>query len=724
MGTVGAMGGTRGTSGTGGAADPHQPAGARLCGEALVATLTAPRSVVVVGASPDPDSYASKPLEFLRRYGYAGRMLAVNPRYGDIAGVPCLPTVAALEPGTVDVAMVTLPADKVAQSLRELDAAGVRAAITIAGGFDGGGGAARAALRAAVAGLALRVIGPNCIGVVNPRANTYLTFSREIGRGRPRAGSIALVTQSGAVGNALLIGLLRRGAGLAHWITSGDEVDTGTLELVAGLLHDPAVRGVGVFFEGMTDLAWLPAVRAAIAATGKPVYVLKGATTDAGRAAAAGHTGRVVGAADAARAVMQAAGMTLVPSAAHLTDALVALDVLRGRPGGRVGVLSVSGGFGVMAGDAVRQSAHLSMAPVVADARLPRLVGGRVHAVANPLDVAGSKPAVFADWIKGFASSATCDLTVAVNATMLNPDAELADAMLARAADEPVVLVPFTDVEAIQGELAERLAAQRIAVMPTVERAIAALDGLPLIGGDDGAGATAAAQADEHADTHADNHADNHADAGVLGLEAAVACLPELPWAPFACAGSLVAAREQAARLGTPLVVKVAGRTLQHRSEAGGVRLGVGLAGLDAAWTAIAAVAAAHGDAVLLQRQAAGGLEVLVAVLRDPELGPLALVRPGGIFTELLSGDVVLWSGWSADERAAALANSVVGRLAQRYRGGPAYDLAALADLIERLLAACVARNFAFIELNPMLVGEHSVTLVDALLRPAGAGTD
>lgn len=253
----------------------------------------------------------------------------------------------------------------------------------------------------------MRVIGPNCIGVVDTRSSTYLIFSREIGRGAPRPGSIALVTQSGAVGSAVLIGLLRRGGGLAHWVTSGDEVDAGTLELVAGLLRDPGVRGIGVFFEGITDLAWLPAVREAIAAIGKPVYVLKGATTDAGRLAAAGHTGRVVGSAEAARAVMREAGMTLVPTAAHLTDALIALDVLRGLPGPRVGVLSISGAFGVMAGDAVRQSERLTMAPVADDPALQVLVGGREHEVANPLDVAGSKPAVRARAMPSVASRIT-----------------------------------------------------------------------------------------------------------------------------------------------------------------------------------------------------------------------------------------------------------------------------------------------------------------------------
>jgi acyl-CoA synthetase (NDP forming) len=674
--------------------------GTRLSGAALVNLLSSPKSVVIVGASPDPESYASKPIAFLRRYGYAGRILAVNPKYEEIDGVPCLPAIADIEQDSVDVAMVTLPAAKVRQALPELARVGVKAAIVIAGGFDADGGKEREELRAAVRDLPMRVIGPNCIGVVNTQSSTYLTFSREIGRGKPRQGSIALVTQSGAIGNSLLISLLRRGAGISHWITSGDEVDVGSLELISGLLRDDSVRAVGVFLEGMTDLDWLANVALGIRETGKTVYVLKGAQTDAGRSAAAGHTGRVVGASEATLAVLRAAGMTLVPTMAHLADALIALDVLRGLSGPRIAVASISGGCGVMAADAIRNSAHLRLADVASDTTLRALIGGRVSSVQNPLDVAGSKTSVFADWIKGFAASPTTDVVVAIQATMLNPDELLVQEMIARAAGEPVVLVPFTDSEAIQGELAERLARHRIAVMPTIERAISALDVLPIQ-------CTSVLPA-----------AEVQLASPLLGLEEAVLLLPELPWAPMAAVTTEQDGRDKADGFGYPVVIKLAGRAVHHRSESGGVAVGVSRESFGAAFARIAGVAAAAQDVILVQKQISGGMEVMVSAMRDAELGAVVSVHPGGIFTELMDGTAIIWSGWDAVRRRQMLTDSVVGRLLLGYRGGPVFDIESLATVIDQLLAAIKCEKLDFIELNPVIVGPGSAYLVDALVRP------
>ena len=676
------------------------PTGTRLSGAGLIRVLSSPKSVVIVGASPDPESYASKPIAFLRRYGFAGRILAVNPKYGEVDGVRCVPTIADIEPDSVDVAMVTLPAEKVRQALLELAQVGVKAAITIAGGFDSDGGKEREQLRAAVRGLPMRVIGPNCIGVVNVQSSTYLCFSREIGRGKPRQGSIALVTQSGAIGNSLLISLLRRGAGISHWITSGDEVDVGALELISGLLRDDTVRGVGVFLEGMTDLHWLDDVAKGIRETGKAVYVLKGAQTDAGRSAASGHTGRVVGASEATLAVLRAAGMTLVPTMAHLADALIALDVLRGLSGPRIAVASISGGCGVMAADAIRNSAHLRLADVTADTALRRLIGGRVSSIHNPLDVAGSKTSVFADWIKGFAASPTTDVVLAIQSTMLNPDEILVREMVERSAGEPVVLVPFTDSEAIQGELAERLARHRITVMPTIERAISALDSLPI----DCKGAVPAVEA--------------HAASDLQGLEKALVLLPDLPWAPSAVVTAEQDGRAKADVFGYPVVIKVAGRALHHRSEAGGVAVGVTSEEFSAAFARIAGVASAAGDVVLIQKQIPGAMEIMVSATSDAELGAVAVVRPGGIFTELMDGNAIIWSGWDAGQRREMLTASVVGRLLLGYRGGSVYDIEGLSTVIDQLLAAIKCEKLDFIELNPVIVGPNSIHLVDALVRP------
>ena len=674
-------------------------------GEELVRLLGAPESVVVVGASSRLESTSGRPLAYLTKYGYAGRISVINPRHAEIAGIPTLPSIDALEQGAAEVAIVNLPAAAVPAAVAELDRAGVKAAIVIASGFEGEDSAPRRELLDVLASSRIRLIGPNCVGTLASDSATYLTFSSVLQRANPRRGSIGMVTQSGALGNSLLLSLLRRGAGVSRWVSTGDELSVGAFELVAGMLRSEEVRGVGLFLEGVTDLEWMPRVSEAIRDTGKPVFVMKAARTDLGRLAASGHTGRVVGSSDVSTAFLEQAGITELQDLDRLADALIALDVLGAVPGPETAVVSVSGASAVVAADRVRLSPTLRLADLSAgEVRLREAIDDRVH-ITNPLDVPViDETRVFTDAVKALADDPAVDCVVAVESSLAHVEEELVDQLVARSGGAPVVITYLSSDDPLSEPAIERLATASIAVIPTPERAVEALAALSP------APARSPGQDEDGAAPKG----------GVGGLEA-VASLrsaDRLPWARWEVVDTADDAAEFALTVGEPIVLKAAGRKLLHRSDVGAVRTGVNAATMAEDFEAVREISARHGDVVMAQAQAPGGFELLLAAIRDPEFGPVVFLRPGGVLAEMLDKQVVLAAAWSPEALRERLARSEVGALMDGYRGGTRYDLDAVSRLVGDVLDVMAANEVDFIEMNPVLVHERGLSIVDAI----GAG--
>lgn len=672
-------------------------------GADLVSLLTGARSVAIIGASTKPGTYPHRAMTYMRDYGFTGRLELVNPNRDEIEGLQCRQSIAELADNPVDLALVATAAEHVIESVAELAGIGVKSAIIIAAGL---GADAKAELAEIGERSGMRIIGPNCIGVVSTRENVYPSFAATLKDGVPKRGRVALVTQSGAMGNALMVSLLRRGAGIAHWFTTGDEVNTGALELVAGLLAQDDVDAVGVFFEGMGDRQWLPAVREAIERTGKKVYVVKGAQTAAGRSAAAGHTGRVVGSGAASVSVMQEAGIDVLPTMSQLADTLVMTDLLGRLPGGRTAVVTVSGGCGVLAADAIVRSGTLVLSDLDHDPVLESRIGGRVHGIANPLDVAGSPSEIFADWANTIAERASTDLVIAIEANIMNDEQVLARELHRPADGTPIILVPFAEEDPISSDVVLKLAEKGIPVMPSADRAIAAAATMVPTG------AGNPALRDEVQGPL------GQVDEGVFGLEEAVGlCGEDLPWVPWAVVDSVADVHGFAESHGFPVVLKAAGRTLQHRSESGAVMVGVTESDLEKRFADLESITVAAGDAIIVQQQASAVSEIMISAMADPELGSLVIVRPGGVLTELIDGNLILWGGWDAEQRASALRRSIVGTLLSGYRGGPVIDLGPLGQLVERLIHILDDGRASFVEFNPVMVGEEGIRLVDALVK-------
>lgn len=670
-------------------------------GSDLVRLLAKPARVAVIGASQNPSKPAGRPLDYMRRYGFTGQIIPVTSRTASIAGIPTVARVTDLEPDSVDVAVITLPAGLVLDALRQAEQVGVRVAIVIASGFEDRDSSIRRELDEFVLSSSMRIVGPNCLGSLAVPHSAYLTFSSVVANLRPLAGRIGLVTQSGALGNSLLMTLIRRQVGLAHWISTGDEVSIGVLELVAGMLESQDIDAVGLFLEGITDLAWLPKVEQALRSSDKRLFFLKAANSPDGGAAAAGHTGRLVGSADACRAVLCEIGAHEVETVGELADVLAVASIrpdLLTRGDVAVGVVTVSGASGVMAADRVGRSPNLHMAQVSTDRSGPlgRLLGPAINP-ANPLDIATlDDTTVFTSAIAAVAEAEVCDVMVVVESGLAH-DREVLARELSRPLPVPLLLTSLSEDDLVPPEAVATLAAAGVPYLPTVMRAVDALSRCV----QDKAEATV-------------SDARHHAD--VIGIEAVWQAAPvKFPWARWRIVADLDSARAAAAEFGLPLVIKAAGRSIQHRSELHAVGIARDDAAVETTYRRLAQIVDRAGDALIAQ-QFSTGFELMISAVRDVELSEVAFIRLGGVLAEKLTLQTVIWHGWPAERRLSVLAHSAIGELLQGYRGGPAYDLAAVNDVVSMALDL-VRSDFQLLELNPVMVRESGAFVVDAIAQ-------
>lgn len=314
--------------------------------------LLRPGSIAILGASEDFVKINGRPLKFLLDKGYAGRIFPVNPKYEKLAGLRCYPSVGTIaEP--VDLAIVAVPAAAVMESLRQCVAAGVGSAVVFSSGFGETGDAGRE-LERAVAELArrsgLRLCGPNTLGFMNTFDRVLATFS-QAGDGETPPGPIGFVTQSGAFGTAIFALARQRGLSLGYFVNSGNEADVDFGDLLGYVLEDPRIRVIAGYIEGLKDGRKLLAAAGRALELGKPIVMAKVARSRAGARAAASHTGSLAGADRVYDGVFRQTGIVRARNDEHLLDLVAAFTSCPLPSGGGVGVVTQSGGAGVLMAD-------------------------------------------------------------------------------------------------------------------------------------------------------------------------------------------------------------------------------------------------------------------------------------------------------------------------------------------------------------------------------------
>ncbi len=691
--------------------------------------LIHPRSIAIVGASAELSKINGRPLKFLLEKGYAGRILPVNPKYPQIAGLPCSPDIASL-PEAADLAIVAVPAREVLASIDALGRRGVRAAVVFSSGF-GETGPEGLQLEQAVVDCARRhgmvLCGPNCLGFVNAFDKVYATFS-QYADGETGPGPIAFVTQSGAFGTAIAALARQRGLGLGYFINTGNQADLDFSELMDSVIDDPRIRVAAGYLEGLEDGAALIRLAQRCQALGKPLVLTKVGRMASGQRAAASHTGALAVADTVFDAVIRQYGVLRARNEEQMLDMLQALAQPRPARGNGLGIATQSGGAGVMMADRAEE-VGLSM-PELGEATRARLaeVMPAFGSAGNPVDVTGqfvARPELLTESVVALLGDPAVhigivwlQLMTAHVDTLVRIFCEIRDR-----SDKPF----FVCWVAAPAEALRRLNAEGIVVFSAGERAVEAAAALarhgqfrrrlPLA-------VDAAVLAGVPRDLHD----------GVQPSVQATAWLSAagVPMAPVALARDEDDAVALWRAIGSAVALKIESPDITHKTEVGGVVLklndeaGVRAAHRDLLARASLAAPAARLDGVLVQRMSAGHLELVVGAQRDPVFGMVVMVGLGGVLVEVLKDVSFRHAPFDTDEALAMLAELRMGAVLDGVRGQPGVDRAQLAGLLSRLShwVAAMQPWLAELDLNPVLVGASGPQGVDCVMVFRQQGED
>jgi acyl-CoA synthetase (NDP forming) len=678
-----------------------------------------PRSIAIIGAAPDPTKIRGAIQHMVISNNYSGSVYPVNPSHRVINGVPCHAKITEID-AVIDLAVVVLPARLVPESLESCAAAGVPNAIIISSGFAEEG---NTGLQDRIAGIAartgMRICGPNAEGFYNALDGVAVTFSPTVA---PASGPqlpvmagkpIGVVAQSGGMGFALY----HRGRALAlpfsHIISTGNEVDLTAADFFAHLVDDERTGVILLVLESIRDPTRFRAAAACAQAIGKPVIAVKMGRSEAGIRATASHTASMAGWHTAYRTAFRHYGILEATDPDEAVAMAAALATAPRAAGTRVAVVTLSGGAGAWAADALA-AAGLQLPELPADLQadiatlLPSYGTAR-----NPVDVTAQAVrdgGLYQSIEKLLAADAVDQVFAVLSLASETRTSLSADELRALAAyRKPLLNYTYAlpsrlAIETFAGAgavvfagLREAAAAAAALAAPTRPPQPIAQSGAPLL-----PAISAALSEAESRELLAAN--------GIA-----------LPPARLVTRAEDLAAA--AAELGYPLAMKAQSRALPHKTEAGGVVLGLrDAAGVRDAWQRIHAAVAAHAPDVVLQGvllcpMAEDGVEMIIGGLFDPVFGAMLSVGAGGTATELYQDVAWRLAPLDGDAALAMLRELRCFRLLDGFRGAPRGDLAALAELLVRVAALLhgAGGRIAEIELNPVRVHPRGASVLDAL---------
>ncbi|SFS95963.1 acetate--CoA ligase family protein [Saccharopolyspora flava] len=680
-----------------------------------------PRSIAVLGASNNPVKLSGRAIALMKRFGYAGRLLPINPVRARVQDLPAFPSLADTD-GEIDLAMIMLPADQVVDTVRACAARGIPAAIVGAAGFaelDETGAELQRQLTEVVAETGIRLLGPNCLGMFSLRDRAMPTFTSAMdGDFRLREGSLAFVSQSGAFGTFIFSAAQHAGIGISHFLNTGNEADLSVGEVLGGLVELNEVRVLMAYLEGVHDGRELMTVARRAHELDKPILAVKVGRSEAGARAAASHTASLAGEDAVFDGVARQFGLVRLDGMDELLDAGMIFSDGRRTRGRRLTTLSLSGGAGVlMADSAARHGLHVDpwepewqqeMAEVLPAFGSPR----------NPVDLTAnliSDPAMLRRALEIAVRHPGSDMI----AVLLGNADHAADELISaieqayRGTDRPLVVV-WTGGSGRPREWLRELGIPCFTDPGRAAAALGALADYSLRPGpptpqrphdvDERAVRAILCEARDRGRTQLDEHESSR-----LIAAYGVPCAGAFP------AGDPESALTAARELGTPVAVKLLSRDVGHKSDVGGVRLNLTTEGeIRAAAEDLLHLAP---DARLLVQRMSTGTELIVGIKRDPAFGPVVVVGLGGVLVEVLADSRV---GPAPLDPASAkrLLLSLRGKaVLGGVRGQPPRDLDAAADAIARLswLAHDLSEDLAELDVNPLLLDESGAVAVDCL---------
>jgi acetyltransferase len=685
-----------------------------------------PRGIAIVGASSDLTRISGQPIKALKNAGYAGGIFPVNPKYQEVHGLKCYPNPGAIDQ-PCELALIAVPAPAVAQAIRDCGQAGIRFAVVLTAGFRETGADGRkleAELKRVLDETSVRIVGPNCQGMLSVQDRVWTVFGSVADEPDLRPGPISCTFQSGGFGYAIVNLAEAQGLGFRYCVSSGNEVDITTPELLEAFLDDPGTSLAFAYLAGTPDARRFLDLGRKSLETGKPVLIWKAGQTEAGLKAAASHTAQMTGSYDLYRAAMRQCGLIEVDDVEPIVDIAKLFAQERLPAGNAIGVLSISGGSGVVFADAaVRGGLRL---PPFAPETLARM-RTIIPAFGSPQNPADFTAAVFNDdslftrsleavlddpgldqlailvaSISGPRAARAAEIIAAAAAKTTKPvhvawsgrHAKSEDAVrILQAAKVPFLTTPVRLARA--AAVLARFADDRRRLLPRVTPAVAMPKGLDLP-----AGAVTL------------NEAESMAVLAAFGVPVAKEVLVPV-------GGDAAAA---AAGLRGPFAVKVVSRDIAHKTEAGGVKLAVPAGDIaDAARQVVENARKAKPDATIdgvLVGEMARGLEVLIGVVNDESFGPAVALGLGGVLTEVLRDVTYRIAPFDLDTARDMIGELRGAKLFDGYRGSPPADKEALARALVAVsqMGAALAPRLKELDINPVFVGPDGVVAADALV--------
>ena len=686
--------------------------------------LFRPRSVAILGASDDPTRISGRPVRYLIEGGFKGPIYPVNPNRDTVQGLKAYKSLADV-PETPDVALLAVPAGLTEQAVRECVARGVRAAVIFSAGYAESGGEGLA-IQKRITDIArsggLRLLGPNCLGVFNPQTGFFGTFTQSLDREMPHAGPLGIVSQSGAYGSHIAYLARQRGIGINYWITTGNEADVDVAESLEWMAAQPDIKVIMAYVEGVRDGERFRHALALAQKNRKPVVMMKVGRSEIGARAASSHTASLAGSDAIYDALFRQYGVHRAATTEEQID--VAYACARGifPSGNKLGVVTLSGGAGVLISDAAeRYGMDVAPMPPAAQEALKALLP--FATVTNPVDTTAqalNDMTLLARNIEVMLDQGGYDAligfftTVPNTRTLSGPLREAIADGCARFPDRLIALEMVADREVMRNY--ERAG---FLVFEDADRAVAALAALARFG--QAFGRAAEIRPVSPAPSIGTEALSEHAAKALLGAAG-------VPFLAERLAADAGAAGDAADAIGYPVVLKIVSAQIEHKTEIGGVIVGVAdRSGVEKGFATLLERAAAYRtdaaiEGVLVAPMAKKGVEVIVGVSRDPVFGPAVMFGLGGVHVEVLK-DVTFRLAPFGRGEAMRMIGEIRGRaMLDGVRGAAPSDVDALADLLVGIseFAAAHRDDVETVDLNPVIAlpkGEGVVAL-DALVVP------
>jgi len=688
--------------------------------------LFRPKSIAILGASEEPGRIGGRPVQLLKDFGFEGKIYPVNPNRETVQGLEAFLSVDAI-PGGVDQAIMAVPAKIAIDVAEQCAAKGVKSIVAFTSGFSEmstEGEAMQQRLTDIADESGMRILGPNCLGIFSTRDCAWSTFSSSILHGRPKVGSIGVVSQSGAFGAHFFVLLRERGLGFSYWATTGNEGDVEFADCVRFMAEDDDTDVILGYMEGCRDVDKLYDAFEFAHSKGKPIIMMKVGNSDIGAHAAASHTASLAGANEVYESVFKRFNVYRARTARELVDIGYACSFGQYPKGKRLGIVTVSGGAGVLMADAAAD-VDLDVAPMPEKTQkmLKELIP--FAGTRNPVDTTAM---FYNDWsllTKNFdamLSDGNYDSIASFFTSFAFSDALTDNLMEAirpirkKFPDRPMALSIFGDPKNIrkieeEGILAFEDPAETIFALEALTRLHAGfnrkLPGRPKI---------------PKTTPKVTSKALNEYEAKRLMKKAGIPAGQEI------LAKTAGDAAKAAARIGFPVVMKIVSPDIMHKTEIGGVVLNLSSqSAVRRAFNEIIANAEkaepnARIDGVLVAKMISGGVETILGTFRDPTFGPVVMFGLGGIFAEALK-DVTFRVAPFGIKEATEMVREIKGyTILQGARGTPPADIPALAKALSNLsiFATANADTLESVDVNPFVVhpkGKGAVAL-DALIVP------